>query len=538
MHRCLHDLTTPSGRLMRMSQASLFLLVVAIAGIYMSRWSRRLAPWGSELPLKTLTATGLSMLALVAELTTLQNPDWFLWLALVAGPVYVFAPLATTALARLGRYRIARGVAAVLYWTEEGRNAVRRLLAQTALRRGDADDALELIPNRDPLMLSQAYALTEEWENVLELDLPEGRDNAFLGEAARIQALLGLGRAEEAERELSELRRKAESGEQGPLAARSLRLSEARIAADRGDFGTVRDLLSEPVPGVPPHVLLAVVARAAARSGQVDNALQLYAQAYAVAPEALRERYADQIRAFGRDVPNVERPGAPYGTFAGVAVLVVAYLAQMWADQTFAALGTSLGSLAPSSAVAAFLLNIPDAPAADAWWRYLSYAFVHGNLIHILFNLWVFLDIGRLYEARRGWPNVVVAFVAGTAMGGYITSIAQASDAVVLVGASGGVLGIAGALLADVLRSRGRTDRVLTRSLLQWMALIALLSVAVPNVSLWGHVGGVVGGMLWGFMRQGLPRIRTIDLFAGGVALGVMGFALVEVFTVAFRTLA
>jgi membrane associated rhomboid family serine protease len=133
---------------------------------------------------------------------------------------------------------------------------------------------------------------------------------------------------------------------------------------------------------------------------------------------------------------------------------------------------------------------------------------------------------------------VVVAFVAGTAMGGYITSIAQASDAVVLVGASGGVLGIAGALLADVLRSRGRTDRVLTRSLLQWMALIALLSVAVPNVSLWGHVGGVVGGLLWGFMRQGLPRIRTIDLFAGGVALGVMGFALVEVFTVALRSLA
>lgn len=521
-----------------MSQEALFLLVVAIAGMYMSRWTLRLAPWGSELPLKTVTATGVTLLALTAEVTALQSPEWFLWLALVAGPGYVFAPLLATALARLGRYALARLLTAALYWTDEGRGAVHRLLAQTALRRGDADNALELIPNRDALMLSQAYALKAEWEEILELDLPEGRDNAFLGEAARIQALLGLGRTEEAEQELEGLRRKIESGEFGPLADRSLRLSEARMAAERGDLGSAREALSEPVAGVPPHVLLEVLGQAAARGGQADTALQLYAQAYAVAPESLRERYADQIRAFGRAVPNVKRPGPPYGTYVGVAVLVVAYLTQMWMDQAFAAFRTTLGNLAPSSVVAAFLLNIPGAPASDAWWRFLSYAFVHGNLIHILFNVWVFLDIGRLYEARRGWPNVVVAFVAGTAMGGYITSIAQAAEPVVLVGASGGVLGIAGALLADVLRSRGRTDRLLTRSLLQWMALIALLSVAVPNVSLWGHVGGVLGGLLWGFMRQGLPRIRTIDLFAAGVALGVMGFALVEVFTTAFRTLA
>ena len=348
-----------------MSQEALFLLVVAIAGIYMVRWSLRLAPWSTELPLKTITATGLAALAMIADATALTDPAWLFWSALVGGPLFVFAPLLLTTLARLGRYVPARVASDVLYWTPEGRGAVRRLLAQTAIRRGDADDALDLIPDADPLMLAQAHALREAWEKVLELDVPEGRENAFLGEAARIQALLGLGRTEEARRVLERMRDKVHAGEQGPLAMRSLRLSEARLAADEGDLEAAREALGEPIPGVPPHVLLGILAQAAARGGRVEAALQLYAQAYAVAPEAQRESYAEKIRAYGRAVPDVRRPGPPWGTWAVAAVLIAAYLGQMWLDATFDAFTTALGRLDPSSAAAAFLLNIPGVPNPD-----------------------------------------------------------------------------------------------------------------------------------------------------------------------------
>lgn len=521
-----------------MSQEALFLLVVSIAGLYMVRWMRRLAPWGTELPVKTVFATALCILALIAESTALTNPDWLRALALVAAPLYVFAPLLATALARLGRFRAALSFIQILYWTREGRNGLRRLLAQTAIRRGDAGAAITLIPESDPLMLAQAYALDERWDDVLQLELPEGRENAYLGEAARIEALLETGRPEEAERRLQDMRAAIDERRAGPLAMRSLRLSEARVAAEAGDVVAARETLREPMPGVPPHLLFGVLARAAARSGQEEAARQLYGQAYAVAPDAVRKRYAERIRALGGSVPDVTRRGPPIGTYVGAVILLGAYLTQVWIDGSFAPFATPLGRIDPSSGVAAFLLNIPAVPRAEEWWRFLSYAFVHGNLIHIAFNVWVLVDIGRLYEVRRGWPNLVVSFVAGTAMGAYITSVAQATEPVVLVGASGGVLGVAGALLADVLRGRGRADRALGRSLLQWMALIALLSVAVPNVSLWGHVGGVVGGLLWGFVRQGLPRARTIDLFAGGVAIGVLVYALAEVVGHAFRVLA
>ena len=95
-----------------------------------------------------------------------------------------------------------------------------------------------------------------------------------------------------------------------------------------------------------------------------------------------------------------------------------------------------------------------------------------------------------------------------------------------VVGASGGVLGIGGALLADALRGRSARDRLLTRSLVQWIAFIVIFSVAVPGVSLWGHVGGLVGGLLWGFIRQGLPQTPRIDLGVGVVSLVLLGYAL------------
>ena len=75
--------------------------------------------------------------------------------------------------------------------------------------------------------------------------------------------------------------------------------------------------------------------------------------------------------------------------------------------------------------------------------------------MHVGFNLWVLFDIGRMVEVRRGPGYLAAAFVAGTAMGAYLTSVAQAGETLVLVGASGGVLGVAGALLADVAAGRG-----------------------------------------------------------------------------------
>ena len=273
-----------------------------------------------------------------------------------------------------------------------------------------------------------------------------------------------------------------------------------------------------------------MVARAAERAGEFDAALRLYAEAYSLAPEAAREGYAETLSRYGRPLPRPRsRARPPVGTYGLTAALLVAFLLQLALDREVGNVVVGGRLMQPSTAAAAFLMNFGDVPASDAWWRYLSYALVHAGLIHIGFNAWVLFDIGRLFEARRRWGDLVASFVAGTVAGAALTVVVQAGVELALVGASGGVLGVAGALLVDAAGGTSGGDRALTRSLLQWMAILVIFSLAIPNVSLWGHVGGVLGGAAWGLIRRNLPDLPRLGMVVGGLGLVLMAASLVQV---------
>ena len=506
-----------------MSQASLLLVVLGITGIYSVRWTTRLAPLGSELPLKTIFATALCAGVGALSLAAADVSSVLFVAALILGPLYILAPLLLTSLARGRLYQIATSVTDLLYWTAEGRAGVRRLLAQVALQQADADEALRLLPDQGAdLLRIQAYALAERWDELLALDTPDKGDNAALARAARAQAYLAQGNPSAAEAELRVMRQRWEEEGQGPIGYRSVKLTQARLYAYGGDLAAARRELQDPLPGVPPYRILAVLADAAERARNPEAAVKLYAQAYTYAPPSQRPKYRERLELYGQSVPEVPSPTSRVNvaTLSLAVAIVTAYAAQVWIDRTY---GANAGSV-----VAGFLLNRPQIPESDALWRYLSYAFVHGGIVHIGLNTWVLYDIGRLYETRRHPGSLLAAFVFGTVMGAYLSLVAEGSAPLGLVGASGGVLGIAGALLADVWRSTDPRDKFLTRSLLQWVVLIVIFSLAIPGVSLWGHIGGLVGGALWGFIRQGLPNTRQLDLIAGGVSVGLMIYAVTE----------
>ncbi len=520
-----------------MSQTALFLLVVAFVAWFTTRWSLRLAPAWSELPVKSLLAFALALLVALEPLFGYRTGRTLELLALIAAPVYAFMPLLAMALARAGRFGAASLLARLLYWSPDAHAAFGRVFAQAAVQLGDADAARRLMPEGDVLLAIQAAVLAGDHHEVVDMwpEAPRTGDNAFLADEALVVSLLSLGRQWEADDALQRARSRFESnpGEQGPIGTRVLVLSEARIAAERADLPRVRDLLVQPPHGVAAWNVYEIFARASEKAHRVEEAAALYTHTYAAAPEAARPRLARKLEAFDRPVPKVARRGALPGTLVLLGSLAVMYGLQELLNATVGNVFTMAGQMRASDAAAAFLLNITGAPSADALWRYLSYALVHGNLIHIAFNLWVLFDIGRVYEARRNWGNLLGAFTLGSIMGAYITGIAQAGDVLLLVGASGGVLGVAGALLADALRSGLASDRQLTRSLVQWMGLIVLLSIAVPGVSLWGHVGGLVGGLLWGFIRQGIPVSRAFDRAVGFVSVALLLFAFYSAVTVA-----
>ena len=132
-----------------MSDLALAALVLAITGVYAVRWSRRLAPSRSELPVKTLAATGLAGAVLVSEVGAGRGGggDPLATGALALAAIYVLAPIALPSLGRGGAYAVARAVTRALYWTPSGRSGIDRVLAQAALRRGDLEAAGRLLPD-------------------------------------------------------------------------------------------------------------------------------------------------------------------------------------------------------------------------------------------------------------------------------------------------------------------------------------------------------------------------------------------------------
>lgn len=506
-----------------MTQHLAILLILAAAGLAGSGWLRRTMGVATEPWAKWWAGTAGAALVVVATLAGRAPGGALHAAALVVAVAWVAGPALLAALGRAGAWRAADALATLLYWSPGGRDAARGLLARVALQRGDAEAALARLPEVGRAALAvEAHALRGAWADAVGEPLPDGP----AGRDARVEALLALGRRREAEAEVAVLAAAVAAGRADPAAYRAWFVADLRLRADAGDLVGVRDALRSPPSGVPQETYLGLLARAAEVAGEAEVALRLHAEAYRVAAPGRRSVHEHALRSAGRPLPESARAaGRSPATWALAATIAAAYVGQVLLDRFVAPLPVAGFEARASSIAAAFAVGVPSFPSADAAWRFLSYAFVHGNLVHVGFNLWVLLDLGRLVELRRSRGYLLAAFALGTAMGAFLTASAQAGP-VLLVGASGGVLGLAGALLADLVGRRGAADRALLRGLLQWMVLIAFLSLAIPNVSWWGHVGGVVGGALWGFARLGLPGDRRIDLWAGAAAALALAWAL------------
>ena len=139
------------------------------------------------------------------------------------------------------------------------------------------------------------------------------------------------------------------------------------------------------------------------------------------------------------------------------------------------------------------------------WYRLVSAMFLHAGLLHLAFNMLALYWLGTVVEQALGSARfLLVYFVSGLA--GSAGALLLSNPLQPTVGASGAIFGIIGALLV--------LEYVATGSFAgQAMTLIILnlaLTFAIPNISIGGHLGGLVGGILATFalvhFRHAQPR--------------------------------
>lgn len=147
-------------------------------------------------------------------------------------------------------------------------------------------------------------------------------------------------------------------------------------------------------------------------------------------------------------------------------------------------------------------------PAAGAVepWRFLTAGFLHstGMLLHIGFNMYALWLLGPMLEQALGrWRFLSLYLVSTVAGTGMFTLLASdlGSFTTGVVGASGAVFGLFGALL-PVLR-RLRRD---ARGIIVLVAINGVLGFVVPGIAWEAHLGGFLAGLALGSAFAYAPR--------------------------------
>lgn len=162
--------------------------------------------------------------------------------------------------------------------------------------------------------------------------------------------------------------------------------------------------------------------------------------------------------------------------------------------------------------------------ADGEWWRLITSAFLHANLLHIGFNMYALWMLGPPLLEGLGRIRFGLIYLAGL-LGGSAAVLAFDWGSPTL-GASGAVLGLGGALAA-ALWARGIS--ITQTSLGAVLGINLILPLLVGRISFWGHFGGILAGFAAGWLLTWLPvRFGRSMSEAVGAAIalcGVLGVA-------------
>jgi membrane associated rhomboid family serine protease len=193
----------------------------------------------------------------------------------------------------------------------------------------------------------------------------------------------------------------------------------------------------------------------------------------------------------------------PRATYTLIALNVIVFLTE---QGQFSIYGTGIyGRVVDES----FLARAPIAEGHQ-YWRLVSSGFIHENLLHIAFNMYLLYLLGLLLEPAIGSARFTVIYFTSLLAGSCGVMFATAAPS---VGASGAVFGLMGAAVVEL---RARRIGVMQSGIGGLILINLVLSFTLANISVGAHIGGLLGGFLaaTAFRAADNARVPTLGYVA------------------------
>jgi len=186
-------------------------------------------------------------------------------------------------------------------------------------------------------------------------------------------------------------------------------------------------------------------------------------------------------------------------TFSLIAACVVVYLVIAVAG---AEEGTpmNVGIMRQPGEVLRLGALVPALVAEGEAWRLLTSVFLHSSFVHLALNMISLYFLGSFAEVTFGRGRfLALYFISGIAGG--LAYLYFGPFTAPAVGASGAIFGLLGGVFGFALR-RGTfsLQNPIISQLLTLTAINLFLGATIPNVSNTAHIGGLLGGLVYGWL--------------------------------------
>lgn len=149
----------------------------------------------------------------------------------------------------------------------------------------------------------------------------------------------------------------------------------------------------------------------------------------------------------------------------------------------------------------------------NEYYRIITANFIHFGILHLLMNSYSLNGIGKFIESvfnRIEYIIIVLASAISTTGLSYILYLLFEFEAGTLSGGiSGVVFGMVGSLLALAIVYKNIFSDIF-KSLIPNLAIIFLISLVVPNISMSGHIFGMIGGFISSFIILLIKKKKQI----------------------------
>ena len=198
---------------------------------------------------------------------------------------------------------------------------------------------------------------------------------------------------------------------------------------------------------------------------------------------------------------------APYVTYSIIAVTVLFYILQLLSE-----------SMLGNDILVIYGARINEAILEGELWRFLTPALLHGSLPHIAFNMYALLSFGTSLERFFGHGRFFLLYIVSAFAGNVASFLFSPGYS---VGASTAIFGLLGAEAIFLIQNR-KVFPGQFRSAIGNIIFIAAINLfiigSLPGIDNWGHIGGLIGGLMFTSFAGPLweiegvyPTYRAVD---------------------------